>query len=132
VAADLIGVEQISREHAACMFQAARVTDPEGLQSAASMAEGQCVRVRAACGAAAVSYELQPGRLWCIAVAAEGQGADRVRVCDAVLSLIAKRHSLRRLGFQTGRRGLVRRCKALGYIVTGRAGRGWILEKVIA
>lgn len=132
MAADLIGVEHVSSQHAARVFQAAGVIDPEGRASPAGMAAGTCVRVRAPRGAVVVSYTAEPTRLWCIAAAGEGAGADRIQACDAVLSLIAKRQGLRLVAFQTARRGLVRRARALGYRVTGRAGRGWIMTKALA
>lgn len=104
--------------------------DPEGLATPHSVAQaGQCFELDFPQGKAVLSVGGESGALWCYALA--GQGRDLTRAADAVLCSIARLSGFRRIGFQTARPGLVRRCRSLGYTVAGVVGCGFKMEKVL-
>lgn len=123
-----LGLAPIPRDQAERVFAAAGVLDPEGLATPRSVAQaGQCFALSFPHGSAVLSVGNEGGVLWCYGLA--GQGRDMTRAADAVLCRIARLSGFQRIGFQTARRGLVRRCRALGYTVAGQIGRGFKMEK---
>ena len=116
-----VGLQPVSRTEAERAFVAAGATDPEGLATPSSIAAaGKCFQLQFPHGSAVLSVGHESGALWCYGLA--GQGRDMTRAADAVLMRLARLSGCSRIGFQTARPGLVRRCKGLGYTVTGVVG----------
>lgn len=123
-----IGLQPVDPRTAAEAFERLGVTDPEGLATPQSMAAaGQCFRLQNAKGQLFMSLGNERGVMWAYAVA--GQGSGLYLDADAALCRIARLAGFQRVGFQTRRRGLVRRALSLGYRVTGPKGAGFALEK---
>lgn len=120
----------ISQVEAALAFESAGMVDPAGVHSprTAAMA-GRCFSLEFPQGSAVISVGEEGGALWCYALA--GRGRDLTRKADAVLCQIARLSGFRTIGFQTARPGLVRRCRALGYLVTDVVGVGFKMEKAV-
>lgn len=128
--APALNLRPIQRDAARRAFEAAGVIDPEGLATAHSVAQaGQCFELDFPQGKAVMSVGPEAGALWCYGLA--GQGRDLTLAADAVLCRIARMSGFQRIGFQTARPGLVRRCRPLGYTVAGVVGCGFKLEKVL-
>jgi hypothetical protein len=107
------------------------VLDPEGLATPQSVASaGRCFELDFPNGQAVISVGHEAGALWCYGLA--GKGRDMTRTADAVLCQLARLSGCSRVGFQTARPGLVRRCRALGYTVAGVVGCGFKMEKALA
>lgn len=131
VQAPPLNLQAIPRDQAQRAFEAAGVVDPEGLATPHSVAmAGQCFAMQFPHGSAVISVGNERGVLWCYGLA--GQGRDMTRAADAVLCTMARLSGFDRVGFQTARRGLVRRCRALGYTVAGSVGCGFKMEKALA
>lgn len=127
-------IEPIPAAEAWRAFQACHGLDPEGQATPQSVVSaGVCLRVTRDDGAAAVvslsaSHE---GVLWVHAAA--GGDASRSICPDLVQAFdkIARQSGCWAVGFQTMRRGLLRRVRPLGYLVTDTIGAGWVLKKAI-
>lgn len=131
VQAPTLGLRAIPWETAARAFDAAGVLDPEGRATPLSVAmAGQCFELEFPNGRAVISVGHESGALWCYGLA--GSGRDMTRTADAVLCRMARLSGFNRIGFQTARPGLVRRCRALGYTVAGVVGCGFKMEKALA
>lgn len=116
--------QKVSTSEAASFMGRFRLVDPFGRETLAdALAGADCFEVQTKEGRAVFAARLCNGFLWVSAAA--GQGEVFNALCDAVEGL-AKRSGAARVGFQTGRRGLVKKAAARGY-----TGNGIILEKAI-
>lgn len=106
------------------------LVDPEGIATPASAAKsGECFRLEAETGALRYAVSFGHGAAWITGAAGQGQGmtAEGLRMIEAQ----ALARGCRRVGFQTVRRGLVRRAIRQGYRITSETGAGFVLVKDI-
>lgn len=129
-----MNIQPIPAGEALRAFQACEGLDPEGQATPASVVlSGVCLRVTRDDGAAVVvslsaSHE---GVLW--VHAAVGGDAARSMCPDLVQAFdkIARQSGCWAVGFQTMRRGLLRRVRPLGFLVVDTVGAGWVLNKAV-
>ena len=121
-----ITAAQAARAYAACVG-----LDPEGLATPESAASsGASFRLRTQSGE--VFYTINTAGECCWISAAAGCGAGMTAAGLEAIERQARESGCKSVAFQTMRRGLVRRARAIGYGITGSLGRGVILEKEIA
>lgn len=129
-----MNIERISLQDAARAFEACAGMDPEGKATPQSVAlSGVCLRcVRDDGAAVVVSVTASAdGVLWVHAAAGGDAGRSVCAELDQTLCRIARASGCWAVGFQTMRRGLLRRMQSLGYLVTDTIGPGWILKKAV-
>jgi hypothetical protein len=122
-------VTPIPREQAARAFVACG-PDPEGIATPESAAaSGECFRLDTDTGSLmfALSFEDRVG--WIHAAAGTGCGMTAAGL--EAIERKARAEGCRLVGFQTLRRGLVRRARKHGYRITRQVGAGFILEKAL-
>lgn len=129
-----MNIQPITAGEALHAFQACRGLDPEGQATPESVAlSGVCLRVTRDDGAAAV-VSLSAGHdgvLWVHAAV----GGDAARsICPELVQAfdkIAHQSGCWAVGFQTMRRGLLRRLRPLGFLVVDTVGAGWVMKKAV-
>ncbi len=113
----------------ACLEQF-KLIDPAGRDTVADVVRGaQLVRLETLAGAVVLAMRPIGACMWICAAA----GRTARSVASEVLAWVeaqARAQGLRRVGFQTVRKGLVRRVTALGYEALP-FGAGWTLEKAL-
>lgn len=120
---DLITPKQAAEEFAACLG-----LDAEGQATPESAANaGVCFKLSTDNGRLTYSIGIDRGMCWIHGAA--GTGQDMTRAGFAVIEAQAAAVGCRAVGFQTVRRGLVRKARALGYQIKAEIGRGFVLEK---
>lgn len=118
--------QKISTSEAASFLGRHRLIDPQGAETLAGALHGAaCFAVEDESGKAVFAAKLHGGKLWISAAAGGGKAAVFDSLESAIVQL-AKAAKAESIGFQTARRGLVKKAKGAGYIVTG-----YILEKAI-
>lgn len=123
-------IERIPNHEAAQAFRACAGLDPEGIDTPESAAwAGLCLRLRIDTGELVLSVGHRAGALWCFGAAGQGRGMTGAGL--DCLERLARDSGLTRVGFQTVRRGLVKRATVRGYKITEKIGQGARLEKVL-
>lgn len=121
--------QKISTSEAASFLGRHRLIDPQGAETLDGALHGAaCFAVEDESGKAVFAAKLHGGKLW-ISAAAGNAKPGKAAVFDSLESGIlqlAQAAKAESIGFQTARRGLVKKAKGAGYIVTG-----YILEKAI-
>lgn len=111
-------VRRVTWQEAAARLAGLARLDPRGLATEADTPgmcqAGECFEVSDASGAAVVVVRLVGGAAW-IDAAGGGGGLDLVHAIDDAMTAAG----VRSVGFQTQRRGLVRRAIRRGYHVAG-------------
>ena len=121
-----VTVAQAARAYAACVG-----LDPEGRATPEGAARaGDSFSLATGTGEVTYTLIFEGGCCWVSAAAGSGSGMTETGLRVIERQAVAK--GCKRVGFQTLRRGLVRRARSIGYGVTGSVGRGVILEKQIA
>lgn len=121
---------RVPASEAAHAFAMLAGMDPTGQQTPQGAARsGECYRIEGARGFARCAVSFSNATAWIHAAAGEGEGmtADALSVIEAQAIV----RGCRRVGFQTIRRGLVRRALRLGYRITSNVGTGFVLVKQI-
>lgn len=124
-------MQPIGKSEARQAFARLAGLDPEGLDAHLTAADiGQCFQLTNPRGS--VVYSVGPANksFWIHAAAGMGQGMTEAGL--AAIECQARRSGCRVVGFQTLRRGLIRRAQRLGYAICGAVGTGFILRKNIA
>lgn len=122
--------QRITPEQASLAFAACAGLDPEGHETPERAAlAGPCFELATDTGTLAYTLSAERGIVWIHAAAGRGQGMTAAGL--AVIEQQARAAQCQRVGFQTVRRGLVRRARALGYEITREIGAGYVLEKAI-
>ncbi len=123
--------QRITAPEAARAFAACAGLDPQGQATPESVAHaGQCFTLAAPRGLLSYCVSFTAGVCWVHGAAGEGAGLTECGL--AVIESQARAQGCGVVGFQTMRRGLVRRAKRCGYAVTREIGQGFILEKGIS
>lgn len=105
--------------------------DPEGFETPQQAAQrGDCYQLTTPTGRLIYSASPQGNVYWIHGAA--GTGHDMTRRGLAAIEYQARQYGCRLVGFQTMRRGLVRRAADLGYRITGIRGQGFELHKALA
>lgn len=93
---------------------------------------GQCFKLTGPTGSLFYSvFKNEANALWVYAASGKGRGLTQAGLY--VIEQQAKAAGCTAVGFQTMRRGLIAKAKALGYQITGAVGtRGYILNKAVA
>ncbi|HEY0955915.1 MAG TPA: hypothetical protein VGE36_14220 [Roseateles sp.] len=121
----------ITASAAALAYAACVGLDPEGRATPDSAARaGESFSLETGTGRLACTLIFEGGCCWISAAAGTGTGMALAGLRAIEGAAIAK--GCKRVGFQTIRRGLVRRAKSIGYGITRSVGRGVILEKQLA
>lgn len=124
-------VERADPEQARCAFLKCAGADAQGLPSHLDATErGDCFKISGQCGE--VFYSLM--RIWGNVMwvyQASGQGRGLTEAMLSVIEMQAKGAGCAMVAFQTVRRGLVHKARALGYEVQGAVGRGLVLSKAV-
>lgn len=119
---------RMPRSEAAQAFAVLAGMDPAGQATPASAASsGECYRVQAERGALCYSVSFTDATAWIHGAAGQGQGMTAEGL--AMIEAQAITRGCRRVGFQTIRRGLVRRALRQGYRITSNVGAGFVLVK---
>ena len=116
--------------HAAQAFAGLAGMDPERAQTPQGAARaGECYRMQGTRGELVYSVSFGHGVAWINAAAGQGTGltAEGLSMIEAQ----AITRGCRRVGFQTLRRGLVRRARQQGYRITSAVGDGFVMVKDI-
>lgn len=127
-------IEPIPAAEAWRAFQACHGLDPEGQATPESVVSaGVCLRMERDDGAAVVvslsaSHE---GVLWVHGAVGGNPSRTIFPEMMSAFENIARQSGCWAVGFQTMRRGLLRRVRPLGYLVTDTIGAGWVLKKAI-
>lgn len=120
---DLITPEQAANDFAACLGD-----DPEGQATPQSAAHaGVCFKLETDQGRLTYAIGIEGGVCWIHGAA--GTGKTMTETGLAVIEAQAAAVGCKAVGFQTLRRGLVRKARALGYKIKAEIGRGFVLEK---
>lgn len=120
----------VAREQAARAFAACAGLDPERTATPESAAaSGECFRLDTETGQLFFALEFGGGVGWIHAAAGTGCGMTAAGL--AAIERKAAAEGCRVVGFQTVRRGLVRRAKKHGYRITRQVGAGFVLEKAL-
>lgn len=118
---------QVSQERAAQAFSVTPVPDPCGTSTPESLAAaGHPFEMRAA-GGSAVFVVRKDGPLLWIQAAAGAAADDLTQMGLELIEEMARKSGCSHVGFQTARRGLVRKASRRGYQV-----HGWIVKKEVA
>ena len=123
-----IALAKVSRAEAAEVLRGAQITDPTGRASADDIAgNGDAFRltVDGETGVFVVKHHPKIGLLWVTGAGAIATSR-LLAPGQAVIEDIATKNGCTRVGFQTGRPGLVRAMKKRGFKVTG-----FIMEKAL-
>lgn len=116
----------MSKEHAARVFAPICHLDPDGIATGESVAAGGVpMRYSIEGGSVIVVLDVRGDALW-IEGAAGGGSVDMTRRCLDWVEETARQLGCARVAFQTTRRGLMRKARALGYTVNG-----WQVSKAI-
>jgi len=119
--------QKISTSEAASFLGRHRLVDPKGFETLAGALNGAaCFAIEDDNGKVVFAARLEGGKLWITAAAGGGKRAVFDSLENGIVQL-AKAAKADKVGFQTARRGLVKKATNAGYIVTG-----YILEKAIA
>ncbi|CDN87490.1 hypothetical protein [Hydrogenophaga intermedia] len=119
-----------TRDQAAQAFALCAGLDPEGVETPeGAAAAGECFELCTACGRLFLSVSFVDGVGWIHAAAGQGQGMTAEGLHAVECQALAR--GCRLVGFQTVRRGLVRRAKKHGYRITRTVGAGFVLVKAI-
>lgn len=113
---------------AAQAFAVLQGMDPEGVQTPEGAARsGECYRLQGERGAVVYAVSFTDATAWIHGAAGQGQGMTAEGL--AMIEAQAITRGCRRVGFQTIRRGLVRRAMRQGYRITSNVGAGFVLVK---
>ncbi len=119
-----------SREHAARAFVACAGLDAAGIATPESAAAaGECFELQTDTGRLVVSVSFTNGVGWVNGAAGTGDGMTAAGLQAIERQAISRGCS--QVGFQTVRRGLVRRAKKHGYRITSQVGAGFVLLKAL-
>ncbi|WP_302172874.1 hypothetical protein [uncultured Hydrogenophaga sp.] len=121
---------RVPASEAAQAFAKLADMDPTGQQTPQGAARaGECFRIEGTRGLARCAVSFRDSTAWIHAAVGEGEGmtADALSIIEAQALV----QGCRRVGFQTIRRGLVRRALRLGYRITSNVGTGFVLVKQI-
>jgi hypothetical protein len=119
--------QKISTSEAASFLGRHRLIDPKGAETLADALNGAaCFAIENDNGKSVFAARLDGGKLWITAAAGSGRAAVFDSLESGIVKL-AQAAKADKVGFQTARRGLVKKATNAGYIVTG-----YILEKAIA
>lgn len=121
----------MSQAAAAAYLSRFRMTDPEGIDTPATACEGcTCWRLELPGGCVVFALDvIEGGRGWINVAGGETSETITGEALPYVESL-ARAKGARSLGFQTVRRGLVRRTAACGYRLARHVGAGgYVMEK---
>lgn len=125
--AQTVHLSRIPADLAAGLLVGCEGLDPAGLTTEQDIphmaARGQCFAATAPGAQVVYVLRVENGRAWVDAM----KGAGAVDwIANALPIIEAQAQGLRAVGFQTGRRGLVRKAQRQGYRVTG-----YIMEKAL-
>lgn len=102
--------------------------DPEGKATPESLAwAGPSFGIETEEGRATFTLSEAAGKCWIHAAVGAGRGMTEAGL--RVIESIAVRAGCVSVGFQTQRRGLVRKARELGYVIAGQIGTGHVMEK---
>ena len=118
-------VREIDADAAAAALQGVAALDPRGIGTDADMLQaaraGRCFELAGDGVRAVYVLEVHEGSVWVQAL----RGAGDVDLCEVMDGLVtAQCQGFKTMGFQTARRGLMRKATRLGWRVSG-----WILRK---
>ncbi len=120
----------VAREQAARAFAACAGLDPERIATPESAAaSGECFKLDTDTGGLFVALSFADRIGWIHAAAGTGCGMTAAGL--AAIERKALAEGCQVVGFQTVRRGLVRRAKKHGYRITRQVGAGFVLEKAL-
>ena len=120
----------VAREQAARAFAACAGLDPEqNATPESAAASGECFRLDMDTGQVFFALEFAGPVGWIHAAAGNGGGMTAAAL--AAIERKALAEGCQVVGFQTVRRGLVRRAKKHGYRITRQVGAGFVLEKAL-
>jgi len=126
-----VGLQLLGQAEAAQAFEACAGLDPAGIATPASAAAaGDCYKLTTPRGCLVYSAKVCGDLYWVYAAA--GTGQDMTRRGLAAIEYQARQFGCRAVAFQTARRGLVRRTRAMGYQIAAPVGRVFQLEKALA
>ncbi len=124
----IVGMNTVEPGEAARIFAPLVGLDPERKATAEGIANaGPTFRIETEDGNAVFTLSSKAGFCWVHAAKGAGQGMTEVGL--NVIEQIARQAGCHAVGFQTLRRGLVRKAQRLGYHVAGQINKGHILEK---
>lgn len=119
---------RVTAAEAAQSFAVLQGMDPAGQSAPEGAARaGECYRLQAGPGSLVYAVSFTDGTAWIHAAAGQGQGMTAEGL--AMIEAQAIVRGCRRVGFQTIRRGLVRRAMRQGYRITSNVGTGFVLVK---
>jgi hypothetical protein len=128
-----VTLEHAEAVHARLAFLKCEGLDAEGKTSHLDAVErGQCFKLTGPTGSVFYSvFKTEANQLWIYAASGKGRGLTQAGLY--VVEQQAKAAGCTSVGFQTVRRGLIAKARALGYQITGAVGtRGHILNKAVA
>lgn len=112
----MASLEKVSEAEACAHLSSFRLVDPDGSQPVASYVAGcSCWRLSLPDGCVVFALSLEPGG-WAWVRAAAGRTSAPLAVeTFRAIELVARGYGATWLGFQTARRGLVRRARSCGF-----------------
>lgn len=126
----IVGMSTVEPDEAARIFAPLVGLDPQRSATAEGIAKaGPTFRIETGVGHAVFTLSAKAGFCWVHAARGAGQGMTEVGL--NVIEQIARQAGCHAVGFQTLRRGLVRKAQRLGYRIAGQINTGHILEKSI-
>lgn len=125
-------LEKVSEADACAHLSSFRLVDPLGQATVQSAVRGcSCWRLSSPAGSVVFALSVRDGRAW-VHAAAGRTSASMTRATFDAIEAVARGAGATWLGFQTARRGLVRRARASGFLLTQRALPGFAMEKTLA
>lgn len=127
-----VSLEHADPKEASLAFLHCKGLDCEGKVCHLDAAQrGQCFKLTGPTGCLFYSvFKTEANALWIYAASGKGKGLTQAGLY--VIELQAKAAGCVAVAFQTVRRGLIAKARAMGYQVTEPVGRGFILSKAIA
>lgn len=126
----IVGMTTVQPDEAARLYAPLVGLDPQRQATADSIANaGPSFRIETEAGQAVFTLSANAGRCWIHAARGTGQGMTEVGL--NVIEQLAKEAGCKAVGFQTMRRGLLKKAQRLGYRIAGQVNSGNILEKSI-
>lgn len=126
----IVGMTTVQPDEAAQLYAPLVGLDPERSATPESIvAAGPSFRIESAAGQLVFTVSAKAGRCWIHAARGSGRGMTEVGL--NVIEQLAKEAGCSAVGFQTVRRGLLKKAQRLGYRIAGQIEAGHILEKSI-
>lgn len=124
-------VEEIGEAQACDYLSRFRLVDPLGRDTVATAVRGcRCWRVSCPAGCVVFAMRIKAGRAWVSCAAGETRGMTATLL--AAIEDRARAAGAGWVGFQTVRRGMLRRVRPFGYVETKRSLPGFAMEKNLA